>query len=679
MKLRKNIGVFLIILFFSNILYSRTIEVWPGASRLGYYKIAQKTYNGSLNSIYVDNKAYPLQTDLTHRFVKMNLMSRTIDLTNKYIQTAMYDIENTNTWYEALKDPMDPYKALVEIFVSKSNNSKTQELKEEILEKIFNQIGEIIIEFAKESKGDYAKAISLGLLTKINTIIISNTVLEDYPLAQFIISKGIEVSLEALYEYGVNGNLKYLTENIAKNTLSSALAFLDVANNAVNLLSLTYTINSINNTTKKLLIADLITNFMFDYIYKYNMNIEKMAKDSWVLYNGRKIEPYFFNRVFIFYLMTHNRTGRVNYENSYLGLTKIENSNGGIISNIIGALLNLNEIELDYKDPDDLKLLTLAARDVLNLIERYGNGGNKMIVLDIDKDVEVNERSYHIYSYYWMPEGDFLLENNEWCAKNFLYCSSGINSSIITPFEQSVTDKNGNKVFYIVNKKKSREHVDVNLSDLKKTNLFYFGTLEKVINYKGFAKEPHDDISESDYKLRLYNEKSVMEYENFYALRYYKILPDVSSNIKKLLAYFLKKGVLDVYDVINFRYMLTHKLTLEEFEILLEKYIKTANTSRKIKLSMRDIREAIKSLEENRFKRFKRLTRRDAFYVFSYLLSKFDFEGVKRCGYLELPFSKCMLLRNSISSGSDLNSTLSFYQAVAMLYKFDIVYKGGKK
>ena len=486
-----------------NSLSAKVVEIWPGINEIRRYKILThlSDYSNMLNYIVIPKNGkkelFPLPTELTYRLVKENLVIIANNLAVKDTKFYVDNMNLINEYYEkidktldSIKNNTDPFYLLATAFTMLVNINTGTKQSDENVDKIATIIKSQISVYIEAllSGGDPKELIRNAIYKPLCDIVVKfyNVDPNKHPIINFLISKFADITGDGLYEAVKFLKGEKLTEipiEISKKiTLEGIWEALGVWQNYIegivnigkmyNILS---TIDKLSNNTDEMIIHNYVSQFIKDYVEKYNMNINLMANDSaycfdWA-FNGSCIiysKPHNFFQLFILYGLSHGYLKGINL-NSYL-----------------------------------IEDLWLLAHQTLYLIENFGDGGNNKIILDVDDNgkIKINNESYILNQLYWMlplsikdKVFGYMIPYN--VKHNIFIADNDLKN--YNPYYVNDSDINNNR--YINTKK----HISVTFKYYETVNLnlqgkyIYIDNLEKTINYNGILEENGISISNQVY------------------------------------------------------------------------------------------------------------------------------------------------------------------------------------
>lgn len=643
-----------------NSLEARVVEIWPGLNTIGRWQISKNLpyYINSLNFVIYNGKLYPIATQLTKKFVGQKLIIATLNHSVDKVKQLEEEVNNIAEEVKSYQKIVDPINLLKDIychfqketnFIECFNNANTNLFIDDAINNLSMAIVAMIINYKKEGKKVIANELlsfvvkdeSIKTLPHVVTLV---ELIKDNPLLNWIFSKAFDYLIDYGATYLEERNVKLAAKVLANQLMTKITLALDAINLTVDNVSNIYGIITINDKVKKMQVEDYILKFIEDYVYKYNMNIYLMSRDSILdknnakgyIFSNEKYYPRTFFQTFVMY----------GIKNHYL--------------NNFDFIFNRNDI---YN-------LWLGAHTALKLIEKYGDGGNLKIYLDVnnkndDISVKINPASYTISSYYWMLPLDLKYTVNiafdniynlnfnskEYLFKRILYIDN-YDLREYNPFYYK-----GYKGILIVDDKYIKINGFAHLDKIKIQNHFVNQGLKlnltKTINYNGFV-EPN---------YQFYNSQSVMVNDIF-------IVPCDLTKIKNILSKYCQLGVVD-YNV-----NLNEKLYLPIDGIFLKniftRYIKINNI-----FSLRDVQDAYNSIQ------WTTPIRRKQFFKFLVKLLKLNINQYYSREYLSLlndyckytTIEGCALKIKGISNGSNPNAVLTLFQVLLTLDKIENAYK----
>ncbi|QCT95095.1 hypothetical protein FE773_07800 [Caminibacter mediatlanticus TB-2] len=378
-----------ILLFFLiiNLLNARIVEIYPSLNTIGRWKIYHNisNYSNVLNYVIVSQKnkkeLYPVPTNLTKKFIGFLLYLRTVKYVNQQLNYNNEELDDLNLTYNEIDNTLnnidDPYKAVILFLLLPFDKNPDGK----IVSTLAKQLEEYII--LGEEKSSNCEKIMALIDANIKAPII-DIITDDY-FKQHPFQKVIfDIIWDQVIKEGVNKIVckheetkvsvgRYLLDRITIN-LKAITAILK----GINLMN---SVAKSENIENKQQILFYLQNFIKDYIFKYNMNIKLMANDcdlssekagNYRINNPTLLhKPFTFFQVFIIYGITHNY---------------------------------LNNINL--MDGRNMYYLWIVAHTALDLINRFGDGGNYKIYINVnDKNPinsSINSKTFFTNSLYWM-------------------------------------------------------------------------------------------------------------------------------------------------------------------------------------------------------------------------------------------------------------------------------------
>ena len=647
MKIVRQILLIIIgVLIVEGSLSARTVEIWPGINKIGRWKISKNIpyYSNLLNFVIKDGKLYPIPTKLTFNYIKYRPYYMSIALLDT--KAFMNNINSISNIQKGMQNIYDPISILKMFFPMKTNA-----YIDDAVNNFFMGIAGVIVEKMKgvNTKAALTKAVIeyifkdeflKSLSVNLSTSFINNEAIKT------LISHSVGVVIDYLWEKVLSEGQEAVAKELYSGFMGELAFYSEVLNGVVNISSTIWAINSINNKTIKKEVDIYVNQFLHDYIIKYNTNIIAMAHDSVLdksnaksyIFSNKKYYPLNFFQIFIMY----------GIKNHYLNDFDLLNNNNNIY------------------------YLWLAAHKALNLIEKFGDGGNLRIFLDVNKNnekisVKVDPKSYYLYSYYWMlPLSE---SNNIAITFDAIY---NLNLSTIESIFQrliyvSYIDYSNVNPFY--NSLILKSTTNVNISGIsnkqmvqiqnKFANIALELNLSKVINYNGFLKK--------DYQI--YNKKR-LKINNIFIVPYNK-------NINNILFKYINLGIVD-YNV-NIGEQLFLPITQSKLKSIFIRYANLSSVFSKQEVinSFRNISWTSPIKRKQFFKFLVKLLKIDTTPQYSANFSNVysDIFTKNNGTCYDTTLEGCALRTKGILTGNNPDGTLTLFQVLLTLDKIESTYK----
>jgi len=689
--IRKVLLVMIGVLLIGGSLSARTVEIWPGMSHIGKYKIMKNSYlyADKFNFVYIKDASgkeilYPIPTKLTRNYVKQNLYYIASQFYNINVKTYNNNIKGINQFYESFKDPVDPINLMKGLYcgIHKDkkyknpnecyNEIKTSTVQNELFNNVFMVAAEILIN-AKKGVGDVAsEAIGKTVLKKMietpNNLLITQLFQGDgfwSNCLKYIFTKGVGVAADYLVEKSfAMTSKKALEEAVAKKLYGGfmgGLAFwAEVANGTGNITNTLNTIFKLNNGISNFEIKNYGYQFIKDYINKYNMDIDKMAKDCDLSLANNKYKianispnhthPYNFFQLFVIYAVNHYKD----------------------ISDI------------DLYSPKYMYQMWLEAHDVLRMIQYLGNGGNLKIYLDVDYitgSIKVNNKSYNLNALYWMLPMEIknkvqnyytnLIYTEPKSAFYTLLYAANTHFHNLNPFIQKYNYEYSWGYLFNNHKISNHKHINIILSknalvetglaQNKFRNIIYKFDVNKTINYNGF-------FTKSDYQV--YKKKTTSQ--TVYIPRYFQV-----SKSNDILGKYISIGIIDISPNIYEQMFLS--ITQSKLKSIFIRYANLSSVFSKQEVinSFRNISWTSPIKRKQFFKFLVKLLKIDTTSQYSVNFSNvYSNIFIKNNGICyDTTLEGCALRTKGILTGNNPNGTLTLFQVLLTLDKIESTYK----
>ena len=672
-------------------LSARTVEIWPGMAHIGKYKIMKDSYlyADKFNFVYIkDAKGkeilYPISTELTKNFVKQNLYSIASQFYNLDIKTYNNNIKGIKQFYKSFKDPVDPMNLMKGLYcgIQKDKNPnecyneiKTNTVQNELFNNVFMVAAEIIINTSKGVVKATSETIEKTVLKKMiesNNLLITQLFQGDgfwNMSLKYIFTKAVGVAADYLVEKSFSiASEKTAQEAVAKKLYGGFMGGLtfwaEVANGTGNILSTVNALFKTNNAIKNFEIKDYSYKFLKDYIYKYNMNIDKMANDCDLSLANNKykldrsinhVHPHNFFQLFVIYAINHYK--------------------------------DINNINL--YSPKNMYQMWLEAHNTLRMIQSLGDGGNLKIYLnmnDITGALKVNNKSYNLNAMYWMLPLDMknkvrnyysnignisVVENPNMDYRTAFYTllyAANKHFHNYNPFIYKYDYEQNWGYLFNNHRITSHEYINVNLSKMvhlknglvqnKFINIIYKFGVNKIINYNGF-------LTKNDYQI--YKENTFSQI--VYFPRYFQY-PKSNGILDK----YISSGIVDISPNISEQMPLA--ISQNKLKSI---FIRYANIS--FIFTKKDVENAFNSIP------WTSPIKRKQFFEFLVKLLKIDTNEYYSTKYLDV-YSHvfktndckdttpkgCALKSKGISTGAYPNGDLTLFQVLLTLNKIENTY-----
>ena len=385
--IEKFFKVIILLFLIINLLNARVVEIYPSLNTIGRWKIYHNisNYSNVLNYVIISQKnkkeLYPVPTNLTKKFIGFLLYLRTVKYVNQQLNYNNEELDDLNLTYNEIDNTLnnidDPYKAVILFLLLPFDKNPDGK----VVSMLAKQLEQYTM-FAEEKSSTCEKIMAL-IDANIKTPII-DTIFDDYykqhPFKKVIFDiiwdQVIKDSVNKIFckheEIKVSFG-RYLLDRITID-LKTITAILKGIN-------LMYSVEKSENIENKQKFLFYLQNFIKDYVFKYNMNINLMANDcdlsseksgNYRINNPTLLhKPFTFFQVFIIYGITHNY---------------------------------LNNINL--MDGKNMYYLWIVAHTALDLINRFGDGGNYKIYINVNDrnpiNSSINSKTFFTNSLYWM-------------------------------------------------------------------------------------------------------------------------------------------------------------------------------------------------------------------------------------------------------------------------------------
>lgn len=643
------IGIFI----FGSSLNGRVVEVWPGYN---YYKKFKNNENAPIyvknfNFVVKDGYAYPIDSLLTRNHFKYRPYFASAALLNS--KTFMMAIEDISETRDSLQNVVDPISFLRSFFPKQLDTGEvvTNTMIEDAINNFFMSVAAIIV---KKSEGVSAKT---ALTTAVIEYVLKEEFLKSHiniPSAfinnegiKYLISKSTSIAIDYLWEAGLTKAApKIIAKELFSGFMGAVTFYMEVINGSINIISTVWAINSIDETTRQEEIKLYINEFLRDYTNKYNMDIYRMASDSNLTIYGKEYIPHNFFQLFVLYT-AKNRNLSYN------------------------DLMSLNGKFMYY--------MWLGAHTALSFIEKYGDGGNLKIYLDVDDttgNIKILPKSYALNSLYWMLplelETDVNMNMmNQNTLEGKLYLANN-NFSGYNPFKKVTNDMLFNALLM------SDEHISINgTGNLKSVNIqskfeneAFQLNLSKVINYNGFI-EP---------SFRIYK-KILINYPDIFIPKYY--WGNLHNNENDILLRYLQLGIIE--PSVNIGERLFSAIDAMDIKLYFYRFRKIYGTS--VKYGGVELDKAFNSIQ------WTTPVKRKQFFKFLVKLLKIDTLPHYSTGFTKAYFNifskkaicqnttleGCALKGKGISNGTNPENPVTLFQVLLTLDRIESLYVGSPK
>lgn len=477
----------------------------------------------------------------------------------------------------------------------------------------------------------------------------------------YFFDKILSIAVDYWWEKALSkGGEELVAKKLYSGFMGALTFYAEVANGVINTINTLWAIDSTNDAITKKEIDVYISDFIKDYVYKYNMNIDKMAQDAKLVScltdneQCKKIPegyrsnfdllPTDFFQVFAAYAVKNNL---------------------------------LKNVNLNY--PNNMYYMFEAAHKALWLIENFGDGGNNKVVFNIDEDgnVYISPKSYTLKQLYWMPTKEINQEIYK-CMPPWFQNSLKINSLVegacnirkYNPFyDRKYSERLIPELFNRYNDSKNISIVfkktDIDKKSIKNIyNTDYFKyNVTKVINYNGYLNN-----SGQVYK-KIANTFTV-------------VLPKVdftnnNDNITKMLDKYIKKGI--IYYQPNIGEKLFAPMNAQDLQAIFKRFGNLNKTYFK----------NITYLNQ-KFDSFMWTTpvKQKQFFEFLVKLLKIDTITMKNFYTVQVPYINdcqnttlegCVLKKKGIYHDVDPNKNLTLFNVLIALDNIEKYYIGAKK
>ena len=537
------------------------LEAYPAMNHISAFKISKNLplYESRLNFVAIEEngkvKIYPILTELTKTYLSDWLYFSTL----KFLDTEQFnnDIQNIANLQKSLQNSTDPiniFRSIMCNFQSDDVNKCMAEKKGTLLDSELNSFFMAVVNIAIEGKKSIGKVSTEFILKDTylkNTHSELVKLFSENDTVKYLFDKILSITIDYLWDKGLG------KEQIAKKLYSGfmgALTFYaEVANGVINITSTLWATEKTTDALTKKEIKIYISEFIRDYVFKYNMNIYRMAEDAEIVScitnkkqcqkipgryrESRDIIPTDFFQLFVTYAVVNNFIDDIN--------------------------LNISK---------NMYYMFEAAQEALRLIENFGDGGNQKVFFDIWKDgtVYISPNSYSLQQLYWMPTKEINKEIYR-CMPPWMVNGLRINSMLegscnIRKYNPFYDDKYFHRlVAERFDRYSYQRHVSVkvkkskidrsNIKNLYKSD-YYKLTFEKVINYNAFLND--------DGKIyKKIAKKFTVAFPNIE-------FTNTSDYVTNLLDKYLKKGIID-YEP-NLGEKLLNFITAKELQVIFKRF-----------------------------------------------------------------------------------------------------------
>jgi len=405
------------VLVFGGSLSARTVEIWPGMFTINNKVIRHSVIANNLAAYTLDNNGnlILLPNEINKKYVALNLLNISSFFLNKSAKNLKTDLSTIKKNYNKYKDIFDPVSWFFKILISATNNKDIQNASnmfvfKEVINGAMGKTVELIMEKIKKHK----KITKSALVDALAEIIAKDLIVKGFfgkyidkskdltnsflsnEGVHYILEKIVSLSIDLSYiakETGVKfkgSNLQYVADNSIWTRFTNIL---EIINGISNITNTTYALNSTIDSTTNTSIHLYAHLFIIDYLYKFNFNINKMA--DYIKQHGMPKKFKFLE----------NKTPKTFFQLFVLyGLSKGYIYNEDEQNTFLNNLFGVPHMNIDIYNSKNMVSLFIMAHEVLNLIRKYGDGGNYKIYLDINKTGKVNidKKSYSLNPLYWM-------------------------------------------------------------------------------------------------------------------------------------------------------------------------------------------------------------------------------------------------------------------------------------
>jgi hypothetical protein len=389
--------IIFVVCLLNNVL-ARQVILMPGISKIRVFSYKNLLYKPDY--IVVKGKTFRLLTKKNIRFAETTLLYYTGLITMNNTEKLISDVEHIKNMHDALYNMADPIEALaylIKKYLIKEDDLSVKILSKAISESLISAASLMIQGKSKSADKAFKLALEgLGAENKVAAHAIIE-VIKNHPILKYLLTKTIDIAVDM----GIT-KLKGEAFNIAiEGIMSGGMTLLEGINNFINVIDTSWAISETVDTEKRIYIQSLVLDFIKDYVLKYKMNIEQMTKDTTIS----------FYRKFSYlkgYTFSINNNGGKYYDlghprNFYqLFLWYLINKGKIPISDV------KTEIYYGSSINNDEYYYLLAAREALDIIEHYGDGGNFKVILDIDDITGKVKPRFKILRLYWMPSKDII-------------------------------------------------------------------------------------------------------------------------------------------------------------------------------------------------------------------------------------------------------------------------------